>query len=169
MARGEEAAWEKFHHRFFERLLRYAIVLHRGDETNAADVVQQSLLRVVRHIRRFEEEAVFWSWLTCLTRCAAADAGRKRSRRLHFMECFTHWQEARTAPDAHGTVALGVLESSLDELSFTDRALIEGKYFDALSYAELAEEFNLTAKAVESRLSRLRVKLRKSITSKIDV
>ena len=161
MARGDEEAWRAFHRDYFGRLHRYLIVLQRGDEESAAELVQQTCLRVVRHVRCFETEEVFWSWLTCLARCAAADAGRKRSRRLAMVEKFAHWQELRRSGSAGGEGdQLGRLERSLAELAPDDRALVEGKYFERQSYAELAAEFGLSAKAVESRLARLRAKLR---------
>jgi len=34
---GEEAAWREFHDRYFNRLLRYLLVVSRGDEDAARD------------------------------------------------------------------------------------------------------------------------------------
>ena len=44
-----------------------------------------------------------------------------------------------------------------------DRRLIEGKYFERDSYRELAECLVISAKAAESRLSRLCMKLRREM------
>src|SRR5215207_3847862 len=66
MASGEEAAFEEFHAQFAPRLFRYLLVLHRGDEHAASDVLQETLVRVVRHARRFDEEGPFWDWLAKL-------------------------------------------------------------------------------------------------------
>ena len=73
MAKGDERAWTEFHERYFSRLLGYLIVLHRGDEVLARESLQQTYLRVVRHVRRFDVEEVFWSWLTRLARCVVID------------------------------------------------------------------------------------------------
>ncbi len=165
MARGDEAAWREFHRLYFARLHRYAVVVARGDDAHAADLVQLTLLRAVRHVRRFDDEAVLWSWLTCLARCAAADEGRKRARRLRFLERLAHWQEARRCgpgadPAAQRMEALGM---HLAALPPDDRALLEGKYFDRQSHADLASAHGLSTKAVEPRLARLRAKLRAAL------
>lgn len=167
MARGDEGAWRLFHRDYFGRLHRYLIVLQRGDEDAAAELVQQTCLRAVRHVRRFDSEEVFWSWLTCLARCAAADEARKKKRRLAMFEKFAHWQEMRRSGYGDGDSGLRManLNRCLAELKPEDRALVEGKYFERQSYAELAAEFDLSSKAVESRLGRLRAKLRSAMES----
>ena len=160
MTRGDEDAWREFHRQYFDRLFRYQIVLQRGDEDQAAELVQQTILRVVRHVRPFADETVFWSWLTCLGRCTAADDGRSQSRRLRLFERFAHAQELRK--DGHQQISsrMDALEHCLSTLPPDDRALIEGKYYERLNYATLAEQFDTSAKAIESRLARLRKKMR---------
>ena len=165
MAKGVESAWRDFHQLYFDRLHRYLLVLQRGDEESAAELVQQTLLRAVRHVRRFDDEPVFWSWLTCLARCAAADEGRKRKRRFLFFERFSHWQEARREGGEALAGRIETMERCLRDLPADDRALLEGKYFEQQSYRALALQFGLSAKAVESRLARLRAKLRSAIDS----
>jgi hypothetical protein len=54
MAGGAEDAFREFHAAWFQRLFRYVFVLMRGNEAAACDVTQETLLRVVRHIRAFE-------------------------------------------------------------------------------------------------------------------
>src|ERR1051325_3867078 len=77
LAAGEEAAFREFHVAYFDRLLRYLLVVARGDEDAARDALQETFVRVVRHAKRFDCEDAFWSWLTLLARSAAADGGRK--------------------------------------------------------------------------------------------
>lgn len=165
MSRGNEDAWREFHQQFFQRLHRYLIVLQRGDDESAAELVQLTLLRVVRHVRRFDDDQVFWSWLTCLARCAAADEGRKRTRRSRVLEKFAHWQEIRRTGFLPHEAKLESMETCLAALPPDDRALVEGKYFERQTYEQLADSFGLTPKAVESKLSRLRKKLRFAIES----
>ena len=86
MAKGDEAAWGEFHERYFSRLLRYLLVLHRGDEALARESLQQTYLRVVRHIRRFDDEVVMWSWLSKLARSVVIDGSRKSKRYAGLME-----------------------------------------------------------------------------------
>ena len=75
MRRGEEAAYRDFFDAYYNRLLRYLLVVAAGDEASAAEALQSTLLRVVRHIKVFAAEEVFWSWLTVLARSAYVTFG----------------------------------------------------------------------------------------------
>jgi RNA polymerase sigma-70 factor (ECF subfamily) len=163
LATGEEAAFREFHAAYFDRLLRYLLVILRGDEAGARDALQETLLRVTRHARRFETEAEFWGWLTVLARSSALDAGRKQSRYWATLKRFMLGQsEAELVdPFAANQAALHeALERGLQGLDPLDRQLIEAKYFEQTSVAGLAAETGLTEKAVESRLHRARQQLR---------
>lgn len=163
MAEGDELAYRAFYDAYFNRLSRYLLVVTAGDEDAAREALQSALVRVVRHIKVFPTDAVFWSWLTVLARSALSDQNRRRRRYLAFLDRFT-WHsrtEQMPAEDPQADVRLGaLLESSLGELPFDERRLLEAKYFARRSVREIAEELNLSEKAVESRLVRIRHKLK---------
>jgi RNA polymerase sigma factor (sigma-70 family) len=98
-----------------------------------------------------------------LARSALSDQNRKRRRYLAFLDRFT-WHsrtEQMPAEDPQADARLGaLLESSLGELPFDERQLLEAKYFAHRSVREIAEELDLSEKAVESRLVRIRHKLK---------
>ncbi len=158
MAAGAEDAFREFHAAWFQRLFRYAFVLMRGDEAAACDVTQETLLRVVRHIRGFGGEEEFWGWLTCLARSAAADHGRKVSRYRRLLEKFSG-----QAPPPVPEPALDleeILQRGLGQLPAEDRALLQQKYTDGASVREMAERAGISESAIESRLARARRELR---------
>ena len=66
MARGNEAAFRAFYDGYFDRLLRYLLVVTNGNEEAAREALQLALVRVVRHVKPFGAEEKFWSWLTVL-------------------------------------------------------------------------------------------------------
>lgn len=156
---AEDAAWSEAHARYAHRLLRYLLVASRGDEQAARDALQACFVRAVRHIRVFPTEEALWSWLTLLARHALADARRSSGRWRRFLD---RWK--RLAPDAcHPVEADPLAEhlaSALASLDPPERRLLEEKYFDGTSIRALAQEAGTTEKAVESRLARLREKLR---------
>ena len=88
MAKGDEWAYHTFYDAYFHRLSRYLLVVTAGDEDAAREAIQATLVRVVRHIKPFPDEAVFWSWLTVLARSALCDQTRKRRRYLAFLGRF---------------------------------------------------------------------------------
>ena len=59
------------------------------------------------------------------------------------------------------------LETCLLRWPDEDRSLLEEKYFEAQSYAEIAADRGLTEKAVESKLGRLRHKLKSCILAEM--
>lgn len=171
LQRGDEGAWTEFHQEYSPRLYRYLLVATGGREEAAAEALQQTWLRCVRHLRPFPSEAALWSWLTVLARSALIDDERKRGRFRRFLERWRFWDPGPSAdgdphPDAEARM-LESLQAELERLPSSDRALIEAKYLQRRPTRELAEELGTTDKAVESRLARLRIKLRSTVNSRL--
>lgn len=169
MRTGSEAAYRQFHEKFFGRLLRYLLVITRGQEEAARDALQATLLRVVRYIKPFDSEEVFWSWLTVLARSAATDAQRKEHRYLDLLKRFLMRATeplplAESTPD---TELHALLEGNLAALAPDELDLIQRKYFKRQSIAEIATSLDLTEKAVDSRLVRIRRKLKNLILAQL--
>ena len=162
MAKGDEEAFREFHSAYFGRLFRYVLVLMRGDEHAARDVAQETLLRVVRHVRCFEEEVAFWDWLACLARSAGADHGRRASRYRRLLDVFAQQPAELSEPMPDGECP-GALSKCLDELDENDRALLARKYEEGSSVRELAALHGVTEEAIESRLARTRRALREAV------
>jgi len=168
MAAGDESAYRRFYEAYFDRLSRYLFVLTAGDEHAKQEALQRTLDRVVRHIQVFDDESVFWSWLTVLARSAHGDERRKRRRYLAFLDRFTRQTEIvhTTAPISDGEDQLrDLLAEGLAMLPTDDRALLDAKYTERRSVREIAEHLGTTEKAVESRLSRVRLKLKETISA----
>lgn len=166
LAAGEEAAFREFHDAYFDRLLRYLLVVTRGDEEAARDALQETFVRVVRHARRFDSGEAFWSWLTVLARSAATDLARKRNRYWRLLTSYAAaWGPAFSAEaQDDGDEALqAMLQHGLAGLGAEDRVLIEGKYLRRMSVRDLAAQSGLTERAVESRLVRARRELREQL------
>jgi RNA polymerase sigma-70 factor (ECF subfamily) len=158
MAAGDEAAFAEWHGIYATRLFRYVLVLQRGDEHSVGDVLQETLLRVARHIRRFDEERAFWDWLVKLARSAAADQGRKRSRYLRFLD-FLRARPPEPAPPERETL-VDALEAALAQLPEADATLLRAKYHDNVSQRDLAARLAISEEALESRMRRAHAALR---------
>jgi RNA polymerase sigma-70 factor, ECF subfamily len=165
LAAGEDEAFRQFQTLYFDRLYRFLLVVARGDETQAREALQETLMRVARHARQFEDEDVFWHWLKAIGRNTARDAARSRRRYSSLLERFTSQSEAPSVGSDDALAA--ALEESVGELDHADRLLIEGKYLDGQTIRELSAQAGLSGKAVESRLLRLRRQLRECILKKL--
>ena len=170
MAKGDEDAYRMFHELYFRRLLRYLIVVTGGREEPAREALQVALLRVVRHIRRFDAEPVFWSWLTVLARSAVVDEQRKRHRYLAFLDRFFRREQIETVAttvEAEGRLQ-ELLTANLDTLPWNERDLIQRKYFARESVKQIAADLSATEKAIESQLVRIRRKLKADILTQLN-
>lgn len=169
MVRQEEDAYREFYRHYGHRLFRYLLVVTHGQEDIAKDALQQTLLRVVRNIRLFESEEVFWSWLTVLCRSAATDQARKGQSYLKLLKRFFEQQ----IPESHESSSGGSerlddhMDASLASLNEEDRQLIQLKYTERIAVRDIAEQLSSTEKAIESRLVRVRQRLKASILERL--
>jgi RNA polymerase sigma-70 factor, ECF subfamily len=162
MQRGDEEAYREFFRLYFHRLLAYLLVVTRGNEALARDLVQQTMIKVAKHVRVFDDEAVLWRWLTLLARTAAVDEGRKSQRYFAFLQRW--WGGRADEPNVDRENAFeDLLARELDHLEPEDRLVLERKYLEGWSVREIAAELATSEKAVESRLSRVRAKLKTNV------
>lgn len=154
LARGREDKWEEFFDLYARRLRGYLAACWRGEDECLDDLLQETMLRAVKHMRVFDDEAAFWSWLTVLARSAVADCGRKDTRWRRFLKLFREEKPGLPKRDEN-------LQAALARLPTRERRLLEMKYEELLSVAGIAAKLELTEKAVESRLTRARRLLKK--------
>ena len=170
LAAGEETAYSEFHTRYFDRLYQFLLVVSRGREDEAQEALQQTFLRVVRYACVFHSEESFWCWLKTIARSVARDAGRKQQRYWGLLKKFALW----AGPGAPNSLVdpdnrlRAELDESLSELAPEDRRLLESKYIDGASVKELSSQTGLTEKAIDSRLVRLRRRLREELLKKLN-
>jgi RNA polymerase sigma-70 factor, ECF subfamily len=165
MAAGEEAAFREFHARYFDRLYQFVLVVARGNQQEAEEAVQDTLVRVARYVRMIENEETLWCWLKSVARSAARDAGRKQTRYARLLERFG-WRWKTLGADSTPAADPGLtdlLEQGLGCLEADERRLIEGRYGQGATIRELAHQTGLSERAVESRLVRLRRHLREHL------
>jgi RNA polymerase sigma factor (sigma-70 family) len=169
LSRGDEAAFHEFYSLYFNRLLRYLIVVTKGQEEIAREALQLTFVRVARHVRKFDSETAFWNWLAVLARNCAVDELRKRNRHQSLLARF--FQQRPAGADFKSDEAdeqfLKLLEKEIAGLPDDERLLLERKYFARETAHGLAEEFQVAEKAMESRLLRIRRKLKAVILERI--
>jgi RNA polymerase sigma-70 factor (ECF subfamily) len=159
---GEERAWTEFHARTFDRLLRYLLRVAHGNEDAAREALQAAYVKCVRHVRRFATEEAMWAWLAQIARGCLIDLARQRQRYAALLERFT----LEAAAAGHGTSNSWdeSLATSLAQLEPDERSLLEARYTADQPIAEIAHSLGTTPKAIESRLARIRQRLRRWLT-----
>ncbi len=165
MEAGDQDAFVLFHELYCDRLFRYLIVLSRGEEELARDLLQTAMLKVVRSIRHFAGETEFWNWLAAIARNSFFDHIR-RTRRTPQFEILSPERTANLAATTgheENTLLEQALEQALAGLPEEERALIDSFYFQIGTYRSIALQHDTSPKAVESHLARIRQKLRNAI------
>jgi RNA polymerase sigma-70 factor, ECF subfamily len=162
LVEGDEMAYRMFHEAYCVRLSRYLLVVSGGNEEAMREALQETYRRVVKHIRVFSDEAAFWSWLTVLARTAFFDQGRKGRRYLALLDRFAR-HAAVAAPRSDSDPLREALARNYASLPPDERSLLELKYFDRQSVSDVAAQLQITEKAVESRLTRIRQKLKAAV------
>lgn len=156
----DEAAWRTFHENFYQKL--HGLAVSRGIAVCDAPVIVQGVyLRVLRHAKVFPAADAFHAWLACLVRCEVIDASRCKGRRSWLNERFQQWQQARTTGDEDA--ARDEVEEALTGLNESELSLIRRHYLEGWSQENLAVEHQVSVKAVESKLARLRKRLRQNL------
>jgi RNA polymerase sigma-70 factor (ECF subfamily) len=163
MAQGDDEAWSYFHRAYGATLFRRLLAMTRGDDDLAKEALQRTYLRVAKHVRICDSEGMFESWLTTVARTALQDCWR---RRRSFADLLFRKRQEPLEPPSDSAIERGladVLDEALARIDVADRTLLEKKYFAGQDVRSLAEQMSLTAKAVESRLTRARAALRLEI------
>jgi RNA polymerase sigma-70 factor, ECF subfamily len=134
--------------------LRYA-----GNQHDAADLVQDAFLALFQKAGRYKPQGRFLSYLLCILVTRAISTRRKqRPTPLESPEPLA------IQPDGEGSLALAqsrqTIAAKLAQLPARQRMAIVLRYYEDLSYAEIAETLAISPKAVERLLHRARRTLR---------
>ena len=171
MKHGEEAAFTWLHEQWSQRINRYCFALAAGDEVFAGEIAQAAWLRIVKHIRPLEDEQILWNWIACAARHAASDLRRTGGRYLRVLGRFALWVFQHVNRGIEQSDAdeglLASLDAALLSLSGDERALVEGRYFRGETLEAIASQHQISVRAVEGRLARLRKRLRELITEQL--
>jgi RNA polymerase sigma-70 factor (ECF subfamily) len=160
---GDEAAFRAFYDRYNGRLYGFLLVLTSGQEEIARELHQTVMVKVARKFKVIGTEAELWAWLAQIARNAFIDHLRKQARRRECILERSHFGSA----DATEETLMARLEEGLQMLEPEERLLLEAVYFDKRSHKEVAAEGGQTVKAIDSRLARIRAKLRAMILRRI--
>ena len=162
LGRGDDAVWLEFHRTYGPAIFRQLLALTPGDHDLAKEALQCTYLRVAKHVRPCESEAMFKAWLRTVARSALLDCWRRRRSFTDLL--FRRQQEPPELSDPAGDDRLmEELDAALARLDPTERALLESKYLSDLQVRTLAEQLAVTPKAIESRLTRARESLRREL------
>ena len=156
--RGDREAFRELYEAYKDRVYSIAFYFFQADADAASEVTQQVFLKLMREIARFRGDAAFPTWLYRLVINACLD--RVRGRRADVVGADPLTLDAMPAPAlsheetlAQHEVARSV-QHAVATLPPKLRAAILLRYFDDLSYSDMATVLSCSIGTVASRLSR---------------
>ncbi len=154
---GDRDAFRLLFENYKDKVFSVALYYFGGDESAAGDITQQVFLKLFNCIGQFHGDAEFTTWLYRLTTNACVDETRKRRRWLPFGDA-TGMNEPRVKKTqehalAHREVADSV-KQAVATLRPKLRVVLLLKYFEELSYEEIAAVVGCSKGTVASRLNR---------------
>jgi len=154
---GDRDAFRALYGVYKDRVYSISLYFFHGDAVVAGDVTQQVFLKLMTSIRQFRGDAEFSTWLYRLVVNACMDAAR--SRKSDAMSSGRLRAEALAAPGsqeedyARAQMADSV-RTAVSALPPKFRIAVLMRYFDDLSYEQMASALNCSMGTVASRLSR---------------
>ena len=164
---GNTAMFELLMRRYNERVYRAARAILRDDE-EAEDVLQQAYVNAFTHLRQFNGDARFSTWLLRIAVNEALARVRRRGRYESYSD-----EEAAVEPgishsappdperQAFNGELRGLLEWAIDTLPDGMREVFVLREVEGLSTLETAEALSVSEDVVKTRLSRGRAALRR--------
>ncbi len=157
-------------------LYRYILVRVGGDRHAADDLVQQVCYEAARKRSIPESVAECEAWMFGIARNRIRKHWRRLSRKGVRLEC----EDGAIAAEILAAMQQGPLPSdarsrretaaqlmlAITALPAADQQLVFAYYFDGRSHAEIAAERELTPKSIETRLYRIRARLRSMLGDK---
>jgi RNA polymerase sigma-70 factor, ECF subfamily len=155
--RGDRDAFRQLFEAHKDRVYSIALYFFGGDEATAGDITQQVFLKLFSKIDQFHGGSEFTTWLYRLATNACVDEQRKRRRLLQFddgVEPSAPAAGKSLEAEAQGAEVAGLVKQAVAQLKPKLRMAILLKYFEEMSYEDIALALGCSKGTVASRLNR---------------
>ena len=165
---GEKRAFGLLMDRYQGRLLNF-VYRTTGDRERAEALVQESFIRVDRHLHRFDQSKKFSTWIYTIASNLAKNELRNRSRNpLILFQAIRknwdadqkplEWEDNTFRPDDlfRKRHLRQMVESAVEELPEHHRVVFVLRELEGKTYEEIAEITSCNLGTVKSRLNRAR-------------
>ncbi len=165
---GEKRAFNLLVDRYQGRLVNF-VYRTTGDRERAEDLVQETFIRVYRHLHRFDQSKKFSTWIYTIASNLAKNELRNRSRNpLVLFQAIKknwdadqkplEWEDNTYRPDDlfRKRHLRQMVESAVEELPEHHRTVFILRELEGKTYEEIAEITSCNLGTVKSRLNRAR-------------
>lgn len=163
-ADGDMEAFTLLYQRHRGKVLGY-LVSRLRDRDEAEEVFQVAFAKLHGARKKYRQDIPFLPWMFTITRNALVDHVRKRQ--VYRQHVTTSEEMVAAATDLRGREPLaGQLAGDLAGLSATQRQALELRYFQELSFAEIADQLQTSAVNARQIVSRAIRSLREFMLGK---
>lgn len=158
---GDPAAQRRVFDRYSDRVFSIALRFLRGDEAAAKDAAQEAFVRMFRAAHTFRRDSRLSTWLYRIVANACIDELRRRRRLVLMGDMPPALHPVAPAADSDGPDT--EVAAAVSRLSPRLRMVVLLRYFEDLSYQEMAEALGCSPGTVASRLSRAHAALARAL------
>jgi RNA polymerase sigma-70 factor, ECF subfamily len=149
---GDREAFRQLYDSYQESVFSISLYYLNGDRSAAEDVTQTVFVRLYGTIKDFRQTARFTTWLYSMVANACRDEHRRRKRLVEWAP--EHDLRPDGSQTEDGLALQHTVRQVVAELQPDFRITVLLKYFEDLSYEEIAEVLGCQAGTVASRLNR---------------
>lgn len=154
---GDRDAFRVVYERYKDRVYSIALYFFHGDPFRASDVTQQTFLKLMTSMGQFRGDAEFSTWLYRLVVNTCLDAARRRkSDAVAADPCFIEiFAGSGSQEDDYAREQMArSVRAAVSALPAKFRIAVLLRYFEDLSYEQMAKALHCSMGTVASRLSR---------------
>jgi RNA polymerase sigma-70 factor (ECF subfamily) len=126
-----------------------------GNDTEAEDMSQETFLRAYQRLGELKDHGRFGPWLYQIARSLCRDRVRSLLAERRAMKGRLELERLQAAGEAGGA-EIGTV---LDDLPEAERRVLELRYFEGLSYRDVARSMNLSFSRVDHLIRQARARL----------
>jgi RNA polymerase sigma-70 factor (ECF subfamily) len=155
--RGDREAFRVLYETYKDRVFSIALHYSRGDRAAAGDMTQQAFLKLFSSLPRFRGESLFSTWLYRCVVNACIDWSRSKAGQAVATDPVVLERLPATGSQEDGVVRAQLeksIQAAVAALPPALRLPILLRYFEELSYEEIAGALGCSAGTVASRLNR---------------
>lgn len=154
---GDREALDQLIGQYYPEILRYCL-WHMPDRESAQDAAQETFLKMVRHLSRYEPRGQFRAFLYKIAANTCIDLKRSQVWMEEVPEEYSYQEKGYRAAEERWQLA-----AAFRRLDETERELVLLRYGQELSFREIAAVTQLPMRTVQSRLRKLTARLQKEL------
>jgi RNA polymerase sigma-70 factor, ECF subfamily len=165
MAKSDTRHFALLYEKYFELIFKFIFKRIGGDEQRTADLTQQTFLVAMTHLNRYEDRGFpFSSWLYRIAQNEVNQFFRKNKRNfevdVHENQLLALQEEMHLSNEMSQENQIRLIEC-INQLEQEQMDLIELRFFQEMSFKEIAEIYSITEANAKMRLYRILEKLQK--------